>query len=110
MRYQLVHQRTLRHDLFAKSFAESVFKDGKKKFKVWCIEKLLGMSKQPDDIVLLGMLTQAEHGKFSLEDPTGTVTLDLSLAKFHTGLFTENCFVLVEGMYVKRQCKELAIA
>jgi DNA polymerase epsilon subunit 2 len=39
------------------------------------------------------------QGKFHLEDPTGTIELDLSTTKFHTGLFTENCVVLVEGTY-----------
>uniref|UniRef100_A0A8C7Y5Z1 DNA polymerase II subunit 2 n=1 Tax=Oryzias sinensis TaxID=183150 RepID=A0A8C7Y5Z1_9TELE len=36
-------------------------------------------------------------GKFYLEDPSGTVQLDLS--KFHNGLYTESCFVLAEGWY-----------
>ncbi len=46
------------------------------------------------------MLTQIKHGKYSLEDPTGCVDLDLTNAKFHRGLYTENCFVLVEGKYL----------
>ena len=33
------------------------------------------------------------------EDPSGVVKLDLSETKFHTGLYTENCFVLAEGWY-----------
>uniref|UniRef100_A0A7N8WSE5 DNA polymerase II subunit 2 n=1 Tax=Mastacembelus armatus TaxID=205130 RepID=A0A7N8WSE5_9TELE len=36
-------------------------------------------------------------GKFYLEDPSGTVQLDMS--KFHNGLYTESCFVLAEGWY-----------
>ncbi len=41
-----------------------------------------------------------EHGgRYSLEDPTGAVPLDLKEAKFHRGLYTENCFVLIEGWY-----------
>ena len=47
------------------------------------------------------MLTQIKHGKYSLEDPTGCVDLDMTEAKFHRGLYTENCFVLVEGIICK---------
>uniref|UniRef100_A0AAR2JWB5 DNA polymerase II subunit 2 n=1 Tax=Pygocentrus nattereri TaxID=42514 RepID=A0AAR2JWB5_PYGNA len=36
-------------------------------------------------------------GKFFLEDQTGSVQLNLS--KFHSGLYTESCFVLAEGWY-----------
>uniref|UniRef100_A0A672HCP5 DNA polymerase II subunit 2 n=1 Tax=Salarias fasciatus TaxID=181472 RepID=A0A672HCP5_SALFA len=36
-------------------------------------------------------------GKYYLEDPSGTVQLDMS--KFHNGLYTESCFVLAEGWY-----------
>ncbi|XP_023608838.1 DNA polymerase epsilon subunit 2 isoform X12 [Myotis lucifugus] len=39
------------------------------------------------------------QGKFFLEDPTGTVQLDLSKAQFHSGLYTESCFVLAEGWF-----------
>eukprot|EP00096_Caligus_rogercresseyi_P012735 TRINITY_DN5434_c1_g1_i1.p1 TRINITY_DN5434_c1_g1~~TRINITY_DN5434_c1_g1_i1.p1 ORF type:complete len:343 (-),score=85.88 TRINITY_DN5434_c1_g1_i1:81-1109(-) len=45
------------------------------------------------------MITQIKADRFSLEDPSGTVTLDLSEAKFQSGLFAEGCFVLVEGWY-----------
>ena len=39
------------------------------------------------------------HGCYYLEDPSGVVKLDLSEAKFHTGLYTENSFVLAEGWF-----------
>ena len=45
------------------------------------------------------MITQLKEGKWHLEDDTGSVQLDLSRANFHTGLFTECCFVLAEGWY-----------
>ena len=61
------------------------------------VEFLLGTVNKLSDVIVLGMLTQVTHGKYSLEDPTGAVTLDLAETKFHTGLYTENCFVLVEG-------------
>uniref|UniRef100_A0A3Q3JZ54 DNA polymerase II subunit 2 n=1 Tax=Monopterus albus TaxID=43700 RepID=A0A3Q3JZ54_MONAL len=43
------------------------------------------------------MITQLKEGKYYLEDPSGTVQLDMS--KFHNGLYTESCFVLAEGWY-----------
>ena len=61
------------------------------------MEFLLGTVNKLSDVIVLGMLTQVTHGKYSLEDPTGAVTLDLAETKFHTGLYTESCFVLVEG-------------
>ncbi|MCV4656212.1 hypothetical protein OFM13_33265, partial [Escherichia coli] len=51
------------------------------------------------DVIVLGMITQLKEGKFFLEDPTGTVQLDLSKAQFHSGLYTEACFVLAEGCF-----------
>lgn len=45
------------------------------------------------------MVTQLKEGKFYLEDPSGTVQLNLSKAQFHSGLYTESCFVLAEGWY-----------
>jgi len=36
---------------------------------------------------------QITCGKWYLEDSSGAVLLDLSLAKFHTGLYVKACFV-----------------
>ena len=44
-------------------------------------------------------MTQLVEGKYHLEDDTGTVKLDLSKTKFHKGLFTYNCVILVEGCF-----------
>lgn len=95
-------QRTQRHDLFSPASSVGVNASaadlaGKKKFKLKNVEYLLSTASKLSDIIVLGMLTQIKHGKYSLEDPTGAVILDMSEAKFHTGLYTENCFVLVEG-------------
>jgi DNA polymerase epsilon subunit 2 len=97
-RYALLWQRTNRHELFSTS--ESL--DGKQaneKYKLSKVEILLSTSK-PLEVVVLGYLTQLTEGKFHIEDPTGTVELDLSKAKFHSGLFCEGCFVLADGQYV----------
>lgn len=48
---------------------------------------------------MLGLLAQRGAGIFDLEDPTGSVRLDLSQCKFREGLITEHCFVLIEGIY-----------
>ncbi|XP_036110143.1 DNA polymerase epsilon subunit 2 isoform X3 [Molossus molossus] len=63
------------------------------------VETLLGSTTKIGDVIVLGMITQLKEGKFFLEDPTGTVQLDLSKAQFHSGLYTESCFVLAEGWF-----------
>lgn len=45
------------------------------------------------------MLVQKSESTYCIEDPTGSLELDLSRAKFKSGLFPEHCFVLVEGIY-----------
>ena len=49
------------------------------------------------------------YGTWYLEDPSGAVQLDLSQAKFHTGLYAENCFVLAEGWYDDQVLHVLAL-
>nr|XP_039249341.1 DNA polymerase epsilon subunit 2-like [Styela clava] len=97
-RYQLLHQRTMRHKLFTPPIP-GMEDEASKKFKLRTVEYLLGCSSKLKDIIALGMLSQLKERKYFLEDLTGAVELDLSQAKFHSGLFTENCFVLAEGWY-----------
>lgn len=97
-RYEMIQQRTMRHHLFTPSSSVSNEKR-QKKVKLQTVEFLLGTSSKVEDIVILGMLTQVKHNQYSLEDPTGVVSLHLSESKFHTGIFTETCFVLAEGWY-----------
>jgi len=96
-RFSMLHQRTARHDLF-NSTAQSTGAENKR-FQLKAVEFLLGTTNRLDDVIVLGMVTQLSHGTYSLEDPSGVVQLDLSETKFHTGLYTENCFVLAEGWY-----------
>ncbi|KAM6273543.1 DNA polymerase epsilon subunit 2 isoform 2-T2 [Porphyrio hochstetteri] len=70
-RYSILQQRTHRHELFTPPAVVAHPDDSRSKFQ----------------------------GKFFLEDPTGVVQLDLSKAQFHSGLYTESCFVLAEGWY-----------
>ena len=101
-RYQLLLQRTTRHELFMPDSAGNTTMKSNQKYKLKTVECLLSTTARQDDAIALGMLTQVKHGSFSLEDPTGAVPLDLAEAKFHKGLYTENCFVLVEGWYEGR--------
>lgn len=105
-RYQLIHQRTVRHHLFAPSLTDTLGdmdENGElrvKKFKLSPVEKLLCTSSRVDEAVVLGMLTQLKEGKFYLEDPTGAIQIDLSKAvsfpkiTFHINLLqTMSCSV-----------------
>ncbi|XP_062501135.1 DNA polymerase epsilon subunit 2-like [Corticium candelabrum] len=98
-RFTVLHQRTLRHELFTPPAAGASVGQQSKKFQLRPVEYLLGTTSRLGRVIVLGMLIQLKEGKYFLEDPTGSVELDLSQATFHTGIFTEYCFVLAEGMY-----------
>ncbi|XP_029650945.1 DNA polymerase epsilon subunit 2-like [Octopus sinensis] len=97
-RYMLLYQRTMRHHLFTPP-AIGNMDENSQKFQLKPIEHLLGTTSKVGELIVLGMLTQLKEGKWYLEDPSGSVLIDLTGASFHTGLFTENCFVLAEGWY-----------
>jgi DNA polymerase epsilon subunit 2 len=105
-RYTAIQQRTSRHDLFSttkggtgdiESSSKNV--EDKKKYLLKPVKFLLGTVERLDSVIVLGMLTQMTHGSYFLEDPSGVVKLDLTETKFHTGLYTENSFVLAEGWF-----------
>ncbi|XP_048162163.1 DNA polymerase epsilon subunit 2 isoform X3 [Corvus hawaiiensis] len=98
-RYSILQQRTHRHELFTPSPVVAHPDDSKSKFQLKTVETLLGNTAKVGEVIVLGMITQLKEGKFFLEDPTGVVQLDLSKAQFHSGLYTESCFVLAEGWY-----------
>lgn len=104
-RYTAIQQRTARFKLFTPTVVVGgtpIDQDGdapEKKYQLKTIDYLLGTTGKLSNVIVLGALCQLKHNKYSLEDPTGLVDLDLSEAKFHRGLYTENCFVLVEGWY-----------
>ena len=97
-RYTLLYQRTLHHELFTPSTLGQPANTAAK-FILRSVEHMLSSSGLPDKTVALGMLTQRCEGKFHLEDPTGSVELDLSQCAYHSGLFVESCIVLAEGRY-----------
>ncbi|XP_065057553.1 DNA polymerase epsilon subunit 2-like [Rhopilema esculentum] len=97
-RYTILKQRTMRHELFMPATVASANQNASK-FELKTLEYLLGSSVALENVIILGMLTQLKEGKYWLEDPTGVVELDMEKALFHTGLYTESCFVLAEGDY-----------
>ncbi|XP_065652435.1 DNA polymerase epsilon subunit 2 isoform X3 [Hydra vulgaris] len=98
-RYMLLYQRTMHHELFTPSAFAASSNVKSAKFTLKPVEHLLGCSGNLGDIIVFGMLTRLKEDKYFLEDPSGVVELDLSKTVFHTGLYTENCFVLAEGSY-----------
>lgn len=96
-RYTMIWQRTARNKLFAKETLPSMESDNR--FLLRKIEVLQSSSSRVDDVIVLGFLTQLTEGKYYLEDPTGSVLLDLTETRYHSGLFTESSFVLAEGYY-----------
>ncbi|PWA22562.1 hypothetical protein CCH79_00015177, partial [Gambusia affinis] len=89
-RYTVLQQRTHRHELFTPPAIGAAVVEGQNKFQLRTIEALLGSTAKLGEVIVLGMITQLKEGKFYLEDPSGT---------FHSGLYTESCFVLAEGWY-----------
>ncbi|XP_065827868.1 DNA polymerase epsilon subunit 2-like [Oscarella lobularis] len=98
-RYMILYQRTMRHRLFIPPVPGSAPHQDTRKFQLKTVEYLLGTTAKLGRVIVLGMLTQMKEGKYFIEDPTGTVELDIAEAVFHSGIFTENCFVLAEGTY-----------
>ncbi|XP_068948073.1 DNA polymerase epsilon subunit 2 isoform X1 [Petaurus breviceps papuanus] len=98
-RYIILQQRTQRHELFTPLATGAHPDERSSKFQLKTIETLLGSTAKIGEVIVLGMITQMKEGKYFLEDPTGTVQLNLSKAQFHSGLYTESCFVLAEGWF-----------
>nr|XP_014343291.1 PREDICTED: DNA polymerase epsilon subunit 2 [Latimeria chalumnae] len=98
-RYTILQQRTHRHELFTPPVIGVHSSENGNKFQLKTIETLLGSTAKVGEVIVLGMITQLKEGKYFLEDTTGAVQLDLSKAQFHSGLYTESCFVLAEGWY-----------
>ncbi|KAK2539048.1 Pole2 [Columba guinea] len=78
-RYSILQQRTHRHELFTPPAVVAHPNDSTSKFQLKTIETLLGNTAKVGEVIVLGMITQ--------------------LKEFHSGLYTESCFVLAEGWY-----------
>uniref|UniRef100_A0A670HJR7 DNA polymerase epsilon subunit n=1 Tax=Podarcis muralis TaxID=64176 RepID=A0A670HJR7_PODMU len=90
-RYIILQQRTHRHELFTPSAIGAPAEESRSKFQLKTIETLLGNSAKVKEVIVLGMITQ-------LKEVTRTSSLTV-LYQFHSGLYTESCFVLTEGWY-----------
>ncbi|KAL3316647.1 DNA polymerase epsilon subunit 2 [Cichlidogyrus casuarinus] len=88
-RYQIIYQRLLRNQIFKSSGS----------FKLLSVEHLLASGRDVDEVIVLGLLVQSKDYKWTLEDPTGVVPLDLTQSEFHQGLFPEGSIVLIEGSF-----------
>ncbi|CAB1330589.1 unnamed protein product [Coregonus sp. 'balchen'] len=92
-RYTLLQQRTHRHELFTPPVIGAAAEEGRNKFQLKTVEALLGSTAKLGDVIVLGMVTQLKEGKFYLEDPSGTVQLNLSKAiSFHCGWYEDSVF------------------
>uniref|UniRef100_A0A3Q2PCT3 DNA polymerase II subunit 2 n=1 Tax=Fundulus heteroclitus TaxID=8078 RepID=A0A3Q2PCT3_FUNHE len=92
-RYTILQQRTHRHELFTPPAIGAAVDEGQNKFQLKTIEALLGSTAKLGEVIVLGMITQLKEGKFYLEDPSGTVQLDMSKAiSFDEGSFPRSGF------------------
>ncbi|KAI9311856.1 DNA polymerase alpha/epsilon subunit B-domain-containing protein [Dichotomocladium elegans] len=96
-RFNIVKQRLLRNETFSPSGTTSQPRDSQNHLKITPIKALIGRDRE--HFLLFGMMTQLEDGKVFLEDEDANVQLNLSRCTYGAGLFTDNTFVLVEGMY-----------
>jgi len=102
-RYNVLKQRTLRHSFFKGKLEGAAVAEGESG-ELTPLSALLGhsryKSRSESGLVVMGMLSQLEEGKYYLEDLDGKVRLGLSAETTTSyGLFTENSIVIAEGVY-----------
>ncbi|KAG0207905.1 DNA polymerase epsilon subunit 2 [Mortierella sp. GBA30] len=95
-RYHVLLQRIMRNECFA----PPVFTGGMEQDRYLKLTPLKALKGRCGErFLMFGMLVQMSGGKFCLEDADDRVELVLDRSQNSAGLFTENCFVLVEGKY-----------
>ncbi|KAG0218106.1 DNA-directed DNA polymerase epsilon, subunit B [Mortierella sp. NVP41] len=95
-RYNILLQRIMRNECFA----PPVFTGGMERDQYLKLTPLKALKGRCGErFLMFGMLVQMGDGKYSLEDADDRVELVMDDSRNSAGLFTENCFVLVEGMY-----------
>ncbi|KAL0088647.1 DNA polymerase alpha/epsilon subunit B-domain-containing protein [Phycomyces blakesleeanus] len=94
-RLNIIRQRLLRNESFCASSAQ--MSDNDTYLKITPIKSLIGHDR--GHFLLFGMLTQLEEGKIFLEDEDANIELDLSNCLYGEGLFTDNSFVIADGVY-----------
>ncbi|KAJ1502839.1 DNA-directed DNA polymerase epsilon, subunit B, partial [Coelomomyces lativittatus] len=98
-RYDLIKQRILRNQNFRPASSTYYSNQNDRFFIITPISSIRGRAN--DSFVLFGMLCKYEDEKLYLEDPTGHVEIDISKAARSRGLFTETCFVVLDGIYTE---------
>lgn len=109
-RYSIVQQRVLRHESFqASTVKASRYRDLSETassdqaghaYKLTLIANLLGRGGSTH--MLLGLLARSPSGKLAINDPTGSILLDLHYARSPSedeGWFTPGMLVVVDGLY-----------
>ncbi|KAF9192802.1 DNA-directed DNA polymerase epsilon, subunit B [Haplosporangium sp. Z 767] len=95
-RYHILLQRIMRNECFA----PPVFTGGMEQDRYLKLTPLKALKGRCGErFLMFGMLVQMSDGKYCLEDADDRVELVLDNSQNSAGLFTENCFVLVEGQY-----------
>ncbi|KAJ2436931.1 DNA-directed DNA polymerase epsilon, subunit B, partial [Coemansia sp. RSA 2424] len=96
-RYDLLKQRVMRNEKFMPVSFSDQEKD--RFYKLSTIDSLQG--REGERFLIFGMLSQLEEGKLFLEDKAGSIQLDFSELSSRqaavNGLYTESCFVLIDG-------------
>ncbi|PKS05744.1 hypothetical protein jhhlp_007573 [Lomentospora prolificans] len=106
-RFNVLHQRLLRHESFHTSAVTTARNTNKRRtpgagqaLKITQIANMLG--RHGTQQMLLGMLVILPAGELAISDLTGTITLDLSRAMDYpenSAWFTPSMIVLVDGIY-----------
>ncbi|KAI8355910.1 epsilon DNA polymerase [Mortierella sp. GBAus27b] len=94
-RYHVLLQRMMRNELFAPPVFTGGMQNHDRFLKLTPIKALKG--RTGEKFLLFGMLFQRGDGKMCLEDLDDRIELQSSVNS--AGMFTENCFALVEGQY-----------
>lgn len=92
-RFDLLRQMLKRNRTFTPSEFNSEY------YQITPIKNLIGNIGK--EFILFGMLTKMDDDQVFLEDLDSDIRLDLSDASVNDGLYTETCFAMVEGVYVK---------
>ncbi|KAI6248402.1 DNA polymerase epsilon subunit B [Erysiphe necator] len=111
-RYNLIHQRLLRNELFHKPTFESSTRGPRRSYsgnensqqfyKLTPINNLLG--RNGTNHLILGLLSISPTEKLSINDLSGSISLDLAHAKpvpEDGAWFTPGMIVLVDGVYIE---------
>ena len=94
----LSQQILQRHELFS---VRSIASASTEKYSLTTAEALQGCTHN-DSCIMMGMLVQLKEDEYHLEDLTGAVKLDISLASYQKGIYSENSIIIVEGRYEEK--------